>query len=312
MQRRKNFILLVIFFIVLAWTVVYINLEQKQEGLSINEMKFSVTDTAAIDQIIITGNEFTNVLSKTSGYWKVNETYSLDPSMQKVLMSVLNQVRVKRTVPKTDLLQISEDILNNGFKIEITSSSEPDRVFYAGGNGISLSYFMGEDEIPYIVHLPGYESYVTGIFEVAENDWRDRLIFKTSWLGIKKLDLSYPANGHNNISIRAENNLYTVAGITKLDTASLMGFLDKISYFYTDQYIDEGQVEVYDSLKETKPFAVLLVNSLGMDEPVNIEFYSQLPGDNVIMGVLQNRQMCLFSSERIKALFLKREDLMVR
>jgi len=312
MQRRKNFILLILFLILLGWTVVYINQEQKQEGLSIDELKFSVKDTASIDQIIITGNEFTNVLSKGSGYWKVNDTYSLDPSMHKVLMSVLNQVRVKRTVPKTDLQKISEDILNSGFKIEIKSSSERDRVFYAGGNGISLSYFMGKDEVPYIVHLPGYESYVTGIFEVAENDWRDRLIFKTSWLGIKTLDLSYPGNASNNISIRAENNLYTVAGITKLDTASLMGFLDKISYFYTDQYIDAGQVEAYDSLKETKPFAILIVNSLGMNEPAIIKFYDQLPGDNVVMGVLQERQMCLFSTSRLRPIFMRKEDLVAR
>lgn len=292
--------------------MVYINLEQKQEGLSIDELKFSVTDTAALDQIIITGNEFTNVLSKGSGEWKVNDTYSLDPSMHKVLMSVLNQVRVKRTVPKTDLKKISEDILNNGFKIEIISSSERNRVFYAGGNGISLSYFMGEDEVPYIVHLPGYESYVTGIFEVAENDWRDRLIFKTSWLGIKSLDLFYPGNTTHNISIRAENNLYTVTGITQLDTARLMGFLDKISYFYTDQYIDAGQVEAYDSLKKTKPFALFEVNSLGMEEPVKIKFYPQIPDDNVIMGVLKDEQMCLFSSNRLEPIFIKRDDLAVR
>jgi hypothetical protein len=312
MQRKKNFILLVIFLILLGWTAVYINLEQKQEGLSIDELKFSVTDTASIDQIIITGNEFTNILSKASGYWKVNDTYSLDPSMHKVLMSVLNQVRVKRTVPKTELQKISEDILNNGFKIEIKSSPAPDRVFYAGGNGISLSYFMGEDGVPYIVHLPGYESYVTGIFEVAENDWRDRLIFKTSWLGIKTLDLSYPGNANNNISVKAENNLYTVAGITELDTAGLMGFLDKISYFYTDQFIDAGQVEAYDSLKETKPFAILLVNSLGMVEPVGIRFYSQLPDDNVMLGVLNDGQMCLFSSSRIRPIFIGKENLVAR
>jgi hypothetical protein len=300
------------FLILLGWTVIYINLEQKQEGFSINELKFSVTDTAAIEQITITGNRFTNVLSKRSGNWEVNDTYALDPSMHKVLMSVLNQVRVKRTVPKSDLDKISEDILNNGFKIEIRSSSEPERVFYAGGNGISLSYFIDNDEIPYIVHLPGYESYVTGIFEVAENDWRDRLIFKTSWLGIKSLDLTYPENPTNNISIKAENNLYAVAGITQLDTASLMGFLDKISYFYTDQYIDTGQVEAYDSLKKTKPFALFEVNSLGMDETVKIKFYKQLPGDNVMMGVLKDEQMCLFSSNRLDPIFIKREDLIAR
>jgi hypothetical protein len=292
--------------------VIYINLEQKQEGLSINELKFSVTDTASINQITITGNKFTNVLSRSSGNWKVNDTYLMDPSMHKVLMSVLKQVRVKRTVPKSDLSKISEDILNNGFKIEIKSSTEPVSIFYAGGNGISLSYFMGDDEIPYIVHLPGYESYVTGIFEVAENDWRDRLIFKTSWLGVKSLNLSYTENPSGNINIRAENNLYTVSGINKLDTASLMGFLDKISYFYTDQYIEVGQVAAYDSLKKTKPFARLEVNSLGMDEPAIIEFYNQLSGDNVIMGVLQDQQMCLFSSSRLRPIFIKREDLIAK
>lgn len=312
MQRRKNFILFIIFLILLGWTVIYINLEQKQEGLSINELKFSVTDTASINQITITGNKFTNVLSRSSGNWKVNDTYLMDPSMHKVLMSVLKQVRVKRTVPKSDLSKISEDILNNGFKIEIKSSTEPVSIFYAGGNGISLSYFMGDDEIPYIVHLPGYESYVTGIFEVAENDWRDRLIFKTSWLGVKSLNLSYGDNPSDNINIRAENNLYTVSGINKLDTASLMGFLDKISYFYTDQYIEVGQVAAYDSLKKTKPFARLEVNSLGMDEPAIIEFYNQLSGDNVIMGVLQDQQMCLFSSSRLRPIFIKREDLIAR
>lgn len=312
MQRRKNFILFIIFLILLGWTVIYINLEQKQEGLSINELKFSVTDTASINQITITGNKFTNVLSRSSGNWKVNDTYLMDPSMHKVLMSVLKQVRVKRTVPKSDLSKISEDILNNGFKIEIKSSTEPVSIFYAGGNGISLSYFMGDDEIPYIVHLPGYESYVTGIFEVAENDWRDRLIFKTSWLGVKSLNLSYGENPSGNINIRAENNLYTVSGINKLDTASLMGFLDKISYFYTDQYIEVGQVAAYDSLKKTKPFARLEVNSLGMDEPAIIEFYNQLSGDNVIMGVLQDQQMCLFSSSRLRPIFIKREDLIAK
>ena len=292
--------------------MIYINLEQEQKGLSINEMKFSVSDTAGINQITISSNKFTNVLSKGSGSWKVNETYFLDPSMHKVLMSVLNQVRVKRTVPKTDLESISEDILNNGYKIEIKSSSEPNRIFYAGGNGISLSYFMDEDKIPYIVHLPGYESYVTGIFEVAENDWRDRLIFETSWLGIKSLDLTYPGNESDNISIKAENNLYRVAGVTRLDTAGLMGFLDKISYFYTDQFIDGGQVKAYDSLKKTKPFARLEVNSLGMKDPVNIIFYNQLPGDNVIMGLLQGQQMCLFSSVRLSSIFITRKDLIAK
>ena len=58
---------------------------------------------------------------------------------------------------------------------------------------------------------------------------------------------------------------------------------------------------------------LLAVSSfVGMDEAVKIEFYDQLPGDNVIMGILKDEQMCLFSTNRLRPIFIKQEDLIVR
>jgi hypothetical protein len=49
-----------------------------------------------------------------------------------------------------------------------------------------------------------------------------------------------------------------------------------------------------------------------MNEPIEIQFYPQLSGDNVIMGVLQNQQMCLFSTKRIESIFKKKADFIAR
>ena len=307
MQKKKNITLLIVFLILLAWTIVYLNLENENSGISFDENKFSIVDTAAVQKISIKGTNFSNILSRETQNWVVNDKYMMDPSMQKVLMSVLRQVDVKRTVPKNDLERIRNDIRSNGYEIEITDMEGATKVFYAGGNGISLSYFMDEDNIPYVVHLPGYESYVTGIFEVHENDWRDRLLFQTSWLGLKSFSLSYPDDPENNIEISADNNLYNIRGIEKIDTTVLMNYLDEISFFYTDQFIDQGQIPLYDSLRNTKPFVQLVVNSLGMKDPVRISFYEQLSGENVILGLLNDNQMCLFNIDRIQIIFQKKE-----
>jgi hypothetical protein len=287
-------------------------MEDKNSSISLDENKFSIVDNADIKKIIINGTEHSNVLSNEKTLWLVNEKYPMDPSMQKVLMSVLNQVKVKRTVPKNDLVRIKDDILMNGFKIEIIYSDGHEMIFYAGGNGISLSYFMHDDNIPYIVHLPGYESYVTGIFEVHENDWRDRLIFHTSWLGLKSLNLSYPANPENNIAISADKDLYRISGINIIDTTRLMTYLDEISYFFTDQYVDHGQIKAYDSLIKTEPFTRLTVNSTGMKEPVVIDFFQPLPGENVMLGILNNVQMCLFSTKRIHVIFKEKDHFILK
>lgn len=308
MQRKKNIILLSIFLVLLAWTIIFMNRDYKHEAIALDENIFAAEDTASIIKISIKGKEMANILAMEDGRWMVNSKFPLDPSMQKVLMSVLKQVRVKRTVPKNDLKRIREDIREHGFDVKIEHSDGMTEQFHAGGNGISLSYFMGEDSIPYIMQLPGYESYVTGIFEVRENDWRDRLIFQTSWLGLKSMELSYPGKPSDDLRIIAEKNLYRVSGVEALDTLALMSYLDDISYFFADQFIDHGQIPAYDSLKTSKPFAELSVNSLGLKEPLTIRFFQQLPGEQVVLGILNDGQMCLFSTRRIGHLFKTKDD----
>ncbi len=309
MQGKKNLRFIIIFLILLIWTFVFINLRESNTRISVDEEKFAITDTAAIANICIENPYGKQViLDKNSGSWMVNETYFLDPSMKAVLFAVLHQVRVKRTVPKNRLDEITEDLKKNGYQVTVQMDNGLKSSFTAGGNGISISYFKYTGEDPLIVFLPGYESYVSGIFEVTLNDWRDRLIFQTSWLGLKRLSLTYPTNPSDNIVIEPAENLYRVENISKLDTNAVMNFIDQISFFYTDQFIDRGQIYAYDSLIDTEPSAILFLEAVGLEEEISIKFYESLPNENVRLGVINDSIMCLFANQRIAFLFKQRHD----
>ncbi len=309
MQKRKNIRLLIIFLLLLAWTLIFINLRESGKRISVDENKFAVMDTASIEKIIIHKSSAEEIiLEKKTGQWRVNDFYNLDPSMKTVLMAVLNQVRVKRSVPKNMIQSISFDLDQHGALIDIMMDDGTTKNFIAGGNGFSISYFKYPGEDPLIVYLPGYESYVSGIFDVTVNDWRDRLIFQTSWLGLKELSIVYPDRPDDNVVIKPENNLYSIENISDLDTVALMNYIDEMSYFYTDQFVSPGQIPVYDSLMGTIPEVLFSVNAIGLENIVRIRFYPLLPGENVRLGVINEKDMCLFAEQRIRYAFKKRND----
>jgi hypothetical protein len=309
MQKRKNLRLLIIFLLLLCWTLIFINLRESGKRISVDEYMFAVQDTTSIEKIIMhKSSEEEIILEENTDKWRVNGQYILDPSMKTVLMAVLNQVRVKRSVPKNKIESIDEDLDQQGNLIDIMMNDGTTKTFITGGNGISISYFKYPVEDPYIVYLPGYESYVSGIFEVTVNDWRDRLIFQTSWLGLKELSIIYPDRPEDNVVIKPENNLYSIENVSDLDTVALMNYIDEISYFYTDQYISRGQIPAYDSLMQTTPAVLFSVDAIGIENTVQIRFYALLPGERIRLGVIDEKDMCLFADQRISYVFKKRND----
>jgi hypothetical protein len=309
MQKKKNIGLLIIFLILMVWTVVFISLQETSSRIAVDEYRFAIEDTASIQKVAI--QKFADkqiILEEQAGQWRVNDSYDVDPSMYTVLMAVLNQVRVKRTVPKNRVESISQDLEKNGHRVEIVMENGESRKFLAGGNGISISYFQYPGEDPYVVYLPGYESYVSGIFEVTVNDWRDRLIFQTSWLGLQQLSLIYPTDTEKNVTIKPDNDLYRVENVSNLDTTKLMTFIDEISYFYTDQFISEGQIPAYDSLWHTVPAIILLVEAISLDQTMQIRLFPALPEEDVRLGIINEKDMCLFNKQRIDFIFKQNDD----
>ncbi len=302
-QKTKN-IALIIAILVLTGTAALLYFSGgPSRKVDFDETKFTIADTSRIHKIVIKGNSFTNTLQDSAGTWMVNHKYPLDPSMKKVLMAVLNRVRIHRKAPKNLKDSIARHLEKNGYRVSIYDANDLMQSYLAGGNDISVSYFMGDDGEPYVVHLPGYNSYVSGIFEVSENDWRDRFVFSTSWMGIKKLALDYTDDKDKSFIIRSGAGFPNVEGINKPDTSRLMQYINLFHTFAVDQYLDSGRVARYDSLSLTKPWAILTVDAISLSSPCVVKFFPRLPGDRLLVGRLNENQIVLFSYDRIKEIF---------
>ena len=302
-QKNKNIILAMAVVLLLASAVLISRTGRNARRQDFDDRKFTVTDTASVDKVVMKGKSLSNMIERVDGQWMVNRRYPLDPSMNKVLMAVLNDVRIHRSAPRKLIPEIRESLQDNGIRVMIYAKGNLVQSFSAGGNNISVSYFMGSDGEPYLVYLPGYDSYVSGIFEVSENDWRDRLVFTTTWSGLKSLTLDYPGNKKESFKITSGKELPVIEGMPSTDTARVMDYLALYQMFAVDQYLDSGRVARYDSVCSTPPRIVLTLDAVNLNKPLTIKFFRRIPRDPFIAGEIGKNQRVLFSYERIKEIF---------
>ena len=101
-MNRKNSRLLVAFvLLVVANLLVALFAGRSKSGVSFEESKFTLSDTASVKKIQI-GEEL--ILTREGQGWELKEGYAVDPMISRLLLNIMTRVRVKKPVavsPKT-------------------------------------------------------------------------------------------------------------------------------------------------------------------------------------------------------------------
>ena len=268
---------------------------------------FSVSDTAAVQSILLKNGEI-EIARTAQNSWKVNDQYGLDPSLKTVLLAVLNQVTIKRPVSKIQQEEIAT-ALSGGTRASVTSEGG-NLAFYAGGNPArTQSYFMleGTDQ-PYIVEIPGYRNYISGLFELTELQWRDRRLFNTHWRSLQSLKVSYPDKPSNNLHIYFEDEFFKIEGLNAMDTTALMTYLEPFQYFEANEFIAPGFSPLYDSLSKTQPLAVIELNEINADNNQVLSIFPKLEMDNYLLTANKDGELSLVDFGRVRGLLVRRGD----
>lgn len=301
---------MVILSLLTVVTVIFYSFEPDQGQLSIDQEMFAIEDTAGIDKIVITTDSFANVLEKTpEGSWMVNQKFRLDEGLRKVLLSVLNRVRVQRPVSNARVDQVVAQLRNDNVAVEIYSDGQLLMDFLTGGNRITnTSYFMQtETRQPYQVALPGYDSYVAGIFEISENDWRDRIVFNASPTSFTSVTYNYTIDSLEGFTIEYDG-AFSLEGVENQDSEKILDLLSNMEFILADQYLDEGQRPTFDSLISRQPLWSLTLNKIGTT-PVEIQFYNLKPIEGFLLGEINKSQLALFNYRRMRSIIVGLKDL---
>lgn len=304
MQEKKNKRLVILFCALCCMTAVIYYLGRNDGTLDIDKNIFKDYDLTKIDHVVMESKKGRVELKFNGARWELNNQFDADPSMVQVLFATLQQAEPKRLLATTIQDSVSNMLKKEGVKITLNSGGNVESVFYTGGNAQKTqAYFCAENGKPksYLVTIPGYRVYVSGIFELKENDWKNKYVFGFNWRNFQKLETRFPQKPSDNFVVAMNDNYFNVQGVLSVDTAKLNTYLDDVSLLTVEDYIDN---ELFpDTLSKPSPNMIITVNDIGQ-RTYSLELYNPLEKyGQKIPGLIGGVQWALFDPEKVRNLY---------
>ena len=309
MQEKKNrrrFVLLVLLTLLTLIAFWWI---QPENRLDIDQEIFMVEDLSVISRVELVSGAGKVSLRFDGSYWRVNDEYRADGDMIRVLFATLQQARPKRAVANVYQDSIYQSLAASGVSVSLYAGEELRKQFLTGGNAAKTQAFFADpaSEDVYVMSIPGYRVYVSGILELPESGWRDKFVFGFNWRNFKSLEAEYPASPRDNFTVSSDRNHFGIMGLSQADTARLNTFLDEISLLRVDEYLSEP--ELTDSLLRETPRMEIRVSDIG-NRLYRLRLYD--PGRSTdFLGIIQDSQPARFDRRKI-ALLLQPKSFFIK
>lgn len=306
--KKLSFVFVGLFVIslLLTWT------GKKDRIVSVDKDLFSIADTTLMSGIVIQSESKDISIQRGSNVWQINGRYKADPQLIYLSQRILNAVQTQRPVSQSNLVAIRNELKKEGAKVKVQFSTGEEKRFYAGGNAAKTTAYFGNEDLTkiYTVAIPGYNSYLSGIFELTLNQWRDRVLFASSWRTIQDLTVDYTDPSLTDLNIYFDKQFLAVKGVNSLDTAALITYLQPLAYFQLNDYLNSGSFPKYDSLLTVKPVAKLLLKDIDSDNNRELTVYPKIEGERFYLLTNQAKEMMVVDEGRMETLMAKPSDFM--
>lgn len=305
MQERRNKLQVILLFVLLSATLSIYWVGQRERENDIDKKKFKNFDLNTIDEILLESAAGNVTLKFNGSRWKVNDEFNADPGMIDVLFATLQQAEPRRPLATSQQDSVAKSLQAQGVKVSLISSGTPHKVFYAGGDALKTQAFFLEEagSIPYLMTIPGYRVYVSGILELGESGWRDKIVFGFNWRNFQRLELTFPDRREDDFIVAMDDNYFSVQGLTQVDTTKLNDFLDNVSLLSVDEYLSANKT--LDSLSERKPFVSILVTDIGRKE-YHLKVYPPTNRGGPFYGLINQKQWASFQENKIAGIIRPR------
>ncbi len=286
MQKMNNFKLIVILFVLaMVGLSLQLLLRKKDRISDLKEVKtaFPVTNIETVDKVKVMGKQNLDFTYKTDKRaWYVNDSICVDKDDISKMMTLLSQVTPSREITGNDSLKNA--VLENGIKVDVFGNRKFIKGYIIGSPSTDDfgNYVMkkGEDKL-YVAGLSGLGLDMNRFFSVNPKDLKDRYLIASSPKTIQKIALSI--NGKTKLTILANDNFYSVNGISKLDSAKLYGYLKMYNRIKCSFIFEPSE----DSLKGKKVFSNLIFEDADASKNTEIVFYE--PNQNMMIGYIKNK-----------------------
>lgn len=300
MRKKKNKIRLILLAVLTALTLLVFWWIQPENRLDIDPGIFQVEDLSTISRVDLASDSASLSLGYDGARWTVNDSLEADGNMVRVLFATLQQARPKRGVTKATRDSIFRELEENGVKVSLYQEDQLRKKFLAGGNPAkTVAYFADpESKEVYVMAIPGYRVYVSGILELGPDGWRDKFVFNFNWRNFKSMAVTFPERPSENFTVSMQRDFFGIEGMAEADTAKLNAFLDDVSLLTVDEYISEPAL--MDSLTRMQPIVDLVVTDIG-NRTYRLRLF-EANHSGPLFGIIQGTQPALFDPKKVRSL----------
>jgi len=158
---------------------------------------------------------------------------------------------------------VVKNLAATNIKVEVyTGDNKPEKVFYVGGPTKDQygTYMMLENSsTPFIMHIPGFNGYLSSRFFLDQIAWRDTKLFKHQFSDIKQVKLENIKEPNNSyIAINNGNNSFSLTDLTgkeiaNFDTLIVKHYLALYKKINFERIAAEISESKRDSVFDSKP-----------------------------------------------------------
>jgi hypothetical protein len=294
--------MIILFCLIIITGSLYVagNSENK---LSFDKQLFTLGENMVITSVLLNRKEGQVQLEYVGGLWEVNGKFPIDESMRDVFFAVLSTIEVRRPVAANQKDSIANYLRNQGTQVNITNNGVEVMSYIVGGDKDQyLTYFMDPTLAePYLMQIPGYLSFIAGIFDVSENDWRERYIWPMDWSRLKSFSVTY--TNAEPLLFEYGTNFIHVSGVDQMDTAAVMDFLQYSANLQAITFL--GNDTSYNHLI-SEPYAAFKVEEIA-NRSYTLDVHD-IPGSQQVLGILNGVEKALFPRKNVEYMLKQKED----
>lgn len=327
-MKKKRLILIIILVLVFAALLItYINPNIFQQK---NEKIFAVEDTSLITKIFLTDKQNRSILLTriTPGNWTLNDSLPVRNDGINTILKTIKRLEVKEYVPKSARENVMKRLATIGVKVEIYQTvyridvfglklfphEKLVKTYYVGDQTQSMmgTYMIIEDaEQPYILHIPGFNGFLSSRYSTLLNDWRDHTIFNVKLANIQSVNMEFPSEPEE--SYKIENTGNTTFTLTSLfenkqfadyDTIKLLDVLAAFRDIKYEAIVTNDELHNKDSVLVTTPFHILTITDISGNTSKIKTFHKKANEGEVELDGTPT----LYDKDRLYALFNDGKD----
>lgn len=299
---------------------------------------YHIEDISSITKLYLADKENNEVtlIREADSTWTVDGTYLASQPMVDLLLETLSTMRIRQQVNKNAIPNAIKDIAAHGIKVEVYQRVP--FINWFGGKlklftreRLTTTYYVGRetqdmmasfmfrkgDEVPYIIHIPGFRGFLTPRFVTEPLKWRSHTIVDLNVRDIERIELEIPEQQEESFAIVRDGEgfamemLQSHQRVNGFDTARVAQMLSSFTWLNFDEFAAIVPNTFADSCVSGVPRTILrIIDTKGNQSEVKTYIKYNNPDD--IKAMPDPEMYETFDLNRLYAIVNQKDTVLIQ